>query len=96
VNQEVVLNDIELGGGDQVRVASEDLKRRCGRAMRFIWFAGISLIQTGQIVSDPAVGTGCLLSDLAPSDDAFGARDGTELRGRPAPPAVPSQALIPA
>jgi hypothetical protein len=59
---------------------SEGGKCRSGRARRFVGFIGIVLIQTGQILGDPAVEMGCLLGDLSPPHNALGARRCSKLR----------------
>jgi hypothetical protein len=51
----------------------EGFKRRCRRARHFIRFAGVVLIQTDQILGDPAIEMGSLFRDLSPTHNAFGA-----------------------
>jgi hypothetical protein len=71
--------------------------KRCRRRVRcFIRFAGVALIQTGQIFGDPAVETDGLFCNLSPTHNPLGAGCCTELRPVERHQPRREQALIPA
>ena len=68
LHQSVALFAIELSG-ELIEFDAphpEGFKRRCRRARHFIRFAGVALIQTDQILGDPAIETGSLFRNLSP------------------------------